>query len=198
MLRSKRGRDSERPAHRDEEWPPLAATRESPRTETKKKDWGHDPCFFFFWGGARHCTWTFPHQGSSPRPRQWKLTVVTTGPLRSSSRTNRFSLRSPGKPPPHPRRMEPREVPRVSQSVSDDKSPHQAPPEHPRVWASLITTEPQLHWTAVPRAATPALGLEWEGAVSSCPLSSWPGLKLPFLTHPGLARGGGVCLLRLL
>ena len=24
-----------RPAHRDEEWPPLAATRESPRTETK-------------------------------------------------------------------------------------------------------------------------------------------------------------------
>ena len=30
-----RGRDSERPAHRDEEWPPLATTRESPRTETK-------------------------------------------------------------------------------------------------------------------------------------------------------------------
>ena len=30
-----RGRDGERPAHRDEEWPPLAATRESPRTETK-------------------------------------------------------------------------------------------------------------------------------------------------------------------
>ena len=30
-----RGRDSERPAHRDAEWPPLAATRESPRTETK-------------------------------------------------------------------------------------------------------------------------------------------------------------------
>ena len=30
-----RGRDSERPAHRDEEWPPLAATRESPRTEMK-------------------------------------------------------------------------------------------------------------------------------------------------------------------
>ena len=30
-----RGRDSERPTHRDEEWPPLAATRESPRTETK-------------------------------------------------------------------------------------------------------------------------------------------------------------------
>ena len=28
-------RDSERPAHRDEEWPPLAATRESPRTERK-------------------------------------------------------------------------------------------------------------------------------------------------------------------
>ena len=32
---NKRGRDSERPAHRDEEWPPLATTRESPRTETK-------------------------------------------------------------------------------------------------------------------------------------------------------------------
>ena len=30
-----RGHDGERPAHRDEEWPPLAATRESPRTETK-------------------------------------------------------------------------------------------------------------------------------------------------------------------
>ena len=35
VLRSKRGCDSERPAHRDEEWPPLATTRESPRTETK-------------------------------------------------------------------------------------------------------------------------------------------------------------------
>ena len=35
VLRNKRGRDNERPAHRDEEWPPLAATRESPRTETK-------------------------------------------------------------------------------------------------------------------------------------------------------------------
>ena len=35
VLRNKRGRDSERPAHRNEEWPPLAATRESPRTETK-------------------------------------------------------------------------------------------------------------------------------------------------------------------
>ena len=33
--RNKRGRDSKRPAHRDEKWPPLAATRESPRTETK-------------------------------------------------------------------------------------------------------------------------------------------------------------------
>ena len=30
-----RGRDSERPVHRDEEWPLLATTRESPRTETK-------------------------------------------------------------------------------------------------------------------------------------------------------------------
>ena len=35
MLRNKRGRDSERPAHRDEEWPPLAGTGESARTETK-------------------------------------------------------------------------------------------------------------------------------------------------------------------
>ena len=35
VLRNKRGRDSERLAHRDEEWPPLATTRESPRTETK-------------------------------------------------------------------------------------------------------------------------------------------------------------------
>ena len=33
--RNKRGRDGERPAHRDEEWPPRATTRESPRTETK-------------------------------------------------------------------------------------------------------------------------------------------------------------------
>ena len=37
VLRNKRGRDSERPAPRDEEWPPLAATRESPRTETKNQ-----------------------------------------------------------------------------------------------------------------------------------------------------------------
>ena len=35
MLHDKRGCDSERPAHHDEEWPPLAATRESPRIETK-------------------------------------------------------------------------------------------------------------------------------------------------------------------
>ena len=35
VLRNKRGRDSERPAHRDEEWPPLSATGESPHTETK-------------------------------------------------------------------------------------------------------------------------------------------------------------------
>ena len=35
VLRNKRGHDSERPAHRDEEWPPLASTGESPRTETK-------------------------------------------------------------------------------------------------------------------------------------------------------------------
>ena len=35
VLRNKRGHDSERPVHCDEEWSPLAATRESPRTETK-------------------------------------------------------------------------------------------------------------------------------------------------------------------
>ena len=35
VLRNKRGHDSERPAHRDEECPPLAATGESPLTETK-------------------------------------------------------------------------------------------------------------------------------------------------------------------
>ena len=35
VLRNKRGRDNERPVHRDEEWPPLAATGESSRTETK-------------------------------------------------------------------------------------------------------------------------------------------------------------------
>ena len=35
VLHNKRGRDGERPVHRDEEWPPLATTTESPRTETK-------------------------------------------------------------------------------------------------------------------------------------------------------------------
>ena len=35
VLRNGRGRDSERPAHRDEEWPPLAGTAETRRTETK-------------------------------------------------------------------------------------------------------------------------------------------------------------------
>ena len=35
VLRDKRCHDSEMPVHRDEEWPPLAATRESPRTEMK-------------------------------------------------------------------------------------------------------------------------------------------------------------------
>ena len=35
VLRNERGRDNERPAHRDEEWPPLAAIGESPRAETK-------------------------------------------------------------------------------------------------------------------------------------------------------------------
>ena len=38
VLRNKRGRNSERPVHRDEEWPPLATTRESPRTETKTQN----------------------------------------------------------------------------------------------------------------------------------------------------------------
>ena len=35
VLHNKRGHDSERPMHHDEEWPPLATTRESPHTETK-------------------------------------------------------------------------------------------------------------------------------------------------------------------
>ena len=35
VLRNKRGRDSERPTPRDEEWPPLAAPTESPRAQTK-------------------------------------------------------------------------------------------------------------------------------------------------------------------
>ena len=35
VLRNGRGRDSEMPAHCDEEWPPLSATGESPHTETK-------------------------------------------------------------------------------------------------------------------------------------------------------------------
>ena len=35
LLCNKRGRDSERPTHGDEDWPPLAATGESPCTETK-------------------------------------------------------------------------------------------------------------------------------------------------------------------
>ena len=35
VLCNKRGRDSERPTHRDEEWTPFAATRESPCTETR-------------------------------------------------------------------------------------------------------------------------------------------------------------------
>ena len=38
VLHSGRGRDSGRPAHRDEEWPPLAATGEGPCTETKTQD----------------------------------------------------------------------------------------------------------------------------------------------------------------
>ena len=37
VLRNKRGRDGERPTHRDEEWLLLATTGESPRTETKSQ-----------------------------------------------------------------------------------------------------------------------------------------------------------------
>ena len=33
---TKRGRDSERPAHRDEEWPPLAATREKALAQKRR------------------------------------------------------------------------------------------------------------------------------------------------------------------
>ena len=35
VLLNKRGCNNERPTHRDEEWPPLAPTREDPCTETK-------------------------------------------------------------------------------------------------------------------------------------------------------------------
>ena len=35
VLRNKRGHDSDRPVHHDEEWPPLSTTRESPSTEMK-------------------------------------------------------------------------------------------------------------------------------------------------------------------
>ena len=35
VLHNRRSRDSERPAHRDEEWTLLAATGERPRTKTK-------------------------------------------------------------------------------------------------------------------------------------------------------------------
>ena len=35
VLCNERGCDSERTAHHDEDWPPLATTREGPRTETK-------------------------------------------------------------------------------------------------------------------------------------------------------------------
>ena len=38
VLHNKRGRNSERPVHRDEEWPLLATTRESPHTETKTQN----------------------------------------------------------------------------------------------------------------------------------------------------------------
>ena len=35
VLRNRRGRDGERPAHRDGGWSPLAVTGEGPRTETR-------------------------------------------------------------------------------------------------------------------------------------------------------------------
>ena len=35
LCSARRGRDGERPMHRDEEWPPLATAGESPRTEAK-------------------------------------------------------------------------------------------------------------------------------------------------------------------
>ena len=35
VLRNKGSHRNEKPAHRNEEWPPLAATRESPRAATK-------------------------------------------------------------------------------------------------------------------------------------------------------------------
>ena len=65
VLCNKRGRDSERPAHRDEEWPPVAATRESPRTETKTQHrqklknrlikWPQIPLLSYMWlMGNRH------------------------------------------------------------------------------------------------------------------------------------------------
>ena len=38
VLRNRRGRNSERPTHRDEEWPPIATTGESPRTEMKTQN----------------------------------------------------------------------------------------------------------------------------------------------------------------
>ena len=41
VLCNKRGRDGERPAHRDEEWPPLAATGEGPSTEAKTQHSNH-------------------------------------------------------------------------------------------------------------------------------------------------------------
>ena len=37
LCSAKRGCDSERPTHHDEEWPPLATTGESPHTETKNQ-----------------------------------------------------------------------------------------------------------------------------------------------------------------
>ena len=45
MLRNKRGCNSERPAHRDEEWPPLATTRESPNLSGTGDQFGGRQCF---------------------------------------------------------------------------------------------------------------------------------------------------------
>ena len=56
VLLNGRGRDGEGPAHRDEEWPPLATTRESPCTETKTHTfWTVPPgCVSVEWIISRH------------------------------------------------------------------------------------------------------------------------------------------------
>ena len=53
VLRNKRGCDSERPTHRDEEWPLLAITGESPRTEMKKSNTAKNKKIINKWGNYR-------------------------------------------------------------------------------------------------------------------------------------------------